>query len=182
MAGRVCHSCRQFLSFDSLVIATEYSKDAIFTRVLHLYKYHFCREIAPLLSTILIRQWERFGTRCDELLVVPVPLHPRRLRFRGFNQSEILAATFAQHFKIPLVSILERTRYTKPQVQLSREERLHNVRDAFRVAHGENLVGKTIVLIDDVCTTLSTLEECSKVLKSAGAAAVHAAVLGRGAR
>lgn len=133
------------------------------------------------MTTILIRQWERIGTRCESsVMVVSVPLHPRRLRFRGFNQSEILAETFAQHFEIPLLLILKRTRYTQPQVQLSREERLHNVRDAFQLVCGKNLSGKTIILIDDVCTTLATLEECSKVLKSAGAEAVHALVLGRG--
>jgi ComF family protein len=103
--------------------------------------------------------------------IVPVPLHRLRLKEREFNQSEILASRLAKYFNIPLIkNSLIRTRPTPPQANLSKEERLKNVNGAFKLRENELLKGKNILLIDDVFTTGSTVDQCAKVLKKEGKA------------
>ena len=118
----------------------------------------------------------------DNPLVVPVPLHPRRLRWRGFNQSELLAESLAEHFLLQTDALtLNRVRQTMPQADIQeREQRLDNVSDVFSCAHPENVRGRSILLIDDVCTTGATLNECARVLKENGAKRVVALVVARG--
>lgn len=116
----------------------------------------------------------------DVNYVVPVPLFPQRLRKRGFNQSELLARAFADKLKLPLdVSCLMRGRDTGSQTKLGRTERLENLKDAFVCAPSHPLKGKIVLLIDDVCTTSSTLEACAVALKKAGAKRVMGFTYGR---
>lgn len=113
-------------------------------------------------------------------LVMPVPLHPRRLRERGFNQSLLLARVVSRVHKLPLdFAILERTRYTQPQTQLSGAERRKNIRGAFRVRNKKALAEKNILLIDDVFTSGATVAECARILKEAGARQVNVLTLAR---
>lgn len=107
--------------------------------------------------------------------IVPVPLHPRRQRERGFNQSAELARLLARFTGLPFHGLLRRTRYTTAQAALNRQQRLANLAGAFTVTRQapKLLAGKNILLIDDVFTTGSTAHECASVLKkSAGAARV----------
>jgi ComF family protein len=100
--------------------------------------------------------------------LVPVPLHKRRLRERGFNQAELLAKEIGRYFKIPVLSNnLKRIINTDFQSKLARKERLKNVKDAFVVKDPICFEDKRIILIDDVFTTGSTVNECSKALKEA---------------
>jgi ComF family protein len=111
-------------------------------------------------------------------MVIPVPLHPKRLRKRGFNQSLRLARTIFPH--IPLgIDILARTLNTKPQTGLSMKERPWNVRNAFEVASPLLEGMKTILLVDDVYTTGATVRACAKALKKAGAKEVHVFTVAR---
>lgn len=111
--------------------------------------------------------------------VVPVPLHPRRLRWRGFNQSQELARAAARRIGAELLHrALERTRETIPQTELSGSERKENIKDAFYAESGQ-IAGKRLLLVDDVLTTGATLEECARTLKRAGAASVDVLVLAR---
>ena len=112
-------------------------------------------------------------------MIIPVPLHRRRLRWRGFNQAELLAA--ALDLQIPLEpAILKRKRYTKPQVSMrDRRARKENLRDAFVVTDARAVRGKTILLVDDVITTGSTLAYCAAALKHAGAQHVYCLVVAR---
>jgi ComF family protein len=113
-------------------------------------------------------------------MLAPVPLHKKRLRQRGFNQALLLAAAIGQRFGIPLsCDNLVRVRYTRPQVELSAGERAANVAGAFALRRPAEAAGKSILLIDDVFTTGATLNECSRVLKEAGAASVTALTLAR---
>lgn len=105
-------------------------------------------------------------------LVVPVPLHRRRQLERGFNQAGVLAGCLGEMMSVPVMNSLKRVRYTAPQAQQDREGRLQNVKDAF-VWKGEAIIGKRIVLVDDVVTTGSTLTACSVALYAAGAAEVQ---------
>jgi ComF family protein len=115
--------------------------------------------------------------RCD--VVMPTPLHPSRLRLRGFNQSRLLAEPVARSLGLPLREGLVRTRRTGAQVHLAAEARLENVAGAFVVVPGTSLDGATVLLIDDVVTTGATLGACADALVAAGAAQVVAATLAR---
>jgi ComF family protein len=105
-------------------------------------------------------------------LIVPVPLHPRRLRMRGFNPAAQIARSLAREFEIPFDAVaLCRTRDTPSQTGFDRRERLNNVRGAFRPRRGRN-VPERIWLVDDVVTTASTLAEAAIALRAAGASTV----------
>jgi len=113
-------------------------------------------------------------------VVVPVPLHRRRLAQRGYNQSALLAHHVGRELRAPVVTgALVRAIDTLPQVELPREARRENVRGAFRVVRGGRFVGKTIALVDDVSTTGATLAACSAALIEAGARQVTRVVLAR---
>jgi len=114
--------------------------------------------------------------------LVPVPLHPTRRRERGFDQAERLAAAVSQATGVPLRSgLLVRTRYTTPQIGLSPRERRENVKGAFDLRYPLPREGLRILLVDDVYTTGSTLEECARTLQKAGAGAVYAVTVTRAA-
>lgn len=111
-------------------------------------------------------------------LIIPVPLHIKRLRERGFNQSLLLSMCVGKRRKITVDPfILKRTRWTEPQVNLSGKERKVNVKGAFEV-HGD-VSGKRILIVDDVYTTGATANECSRVMKKSGAADVCILTLAR---
>jgi len=112
-------------------------------------------------------------------LVCPVPLHPSRLRERGFNQSELLGEVVAEAIGRPVRLLLERTRPTLPQVDLPAQSRAANVRDAFGPRLQEVIAGQRVLLIDDLFTTGSTLIECARVLRRAGTADVRVLTLAR---
>ncbi len=116
----------------------------------------------------------------DYSLIVPVPLHPRRLRERGFNQSVVLAREIAGEHSISLdFTILKRMIYTEPQVNLDRKKRGSNVKGAFKIMDSEGVKGERVILIDDVYTTGSTVRECARVLIRSGVAEVAVLTLAR---
>jgi ComF family protein len=111
--------------------------------------------------------------------LVPVPLHPRRERKRGYNQARLLAAVAGRSAGIPVVEALVRTRPTAQQVGLDAESRRANVRGAFAIRDGAAIAGCRVVLVDDVLTTGSTLGNCAETLVAGGAVWVGAATLAR---
>jgi len=114
-------------------------------------------------------------------VIVPVPLHPSRLRERGFNQAALLAREVGQALDLPVLEAgLRRVRRTRPQVQLRPAERAANVRDAFAVPDPATLRGQTVLLVDDVITTMHTVDECARVLMDAGVRTVHVVAAARG--
>jgi ComF family protein len=110
-------------------------------------------------------------------IIVPVPLHPLKLKGRGFNQSLLLAQVFFPDQKAKIHHCLVRSRHTRPQTGLKGDERRKNVVGAFLVRETERVQGKKICLVDDVFTTGTTVNECAKTLKKAGAASVEVATL-----
>jgi ComF family protein len=147
---------------------------------IHELKYAQRTHLADPLGSLLASFAQTWIGELKGYLIMPVPLHPRRLRSRGFNQSLLLARCVASKTGSDLDFLsLRRTRFTKPQTELSSKERKKNVRKAFEVVAPEAVKGKTIVLVDDVATTGSTLNECAKALKKAGADSVLCLVLAR---
>ncbi|MEQ1859089.1 MAG: ComF family protein [Chthoniobacteraceae bacterium] len=122
---------------------------------------------------------ERIRARAIDALV-PVPLHPARKREREFNQAEAIATLLARRAGVPMRDALQRTRYTTTQTRLDRHERMENLRGAFRVRHAAAVQNRHLILVDDVFTTGSTVEECARVLREAGAASVRAITVARG--
>ncbi len=141
-------------------------------------RFKFGRQMAylPVMQHWLKRPW------CLELvavadLLVPVPLHPKRLKTRGFNQALLLAQGFPQ---VPLAwQAVVRTRHTVPQVGLNPRERRDNVKGAFAVPNPGLIKGKNVLLIDDLFTTGSTVKECAKVLRQTGARQVEVLTVAR---
>lgn len=151
--------------------------DGTLRKAIHGLKYRNMRALAAPLGEMLTDYWRENVPAADVL--VPVPLHVRRLRERGYNQSELLAVCIGQSLGVPVVcDVLRRSRYTLAQTRLSGAERRKNVAGAF-VCAGRGLRGKRVVLVDDVCTTGSTLEACSIALKAGGARSVWALTVAR---
>lgn len=143
-------------------------------RAVRALKYGGARELARPLGEQLAQgvppEWRIHG-------VLAVPIHPQRLRERGYNQAELLAQEISDALQVPFVDILHRTRATPQQAKLSGQERLHALDGAFEV-RGIVPVG-TLLLVDDVLTTGSTLKACRDVLLAAGAEELKYAVVAR---
>ncbi len=146
----------------------------------HIFKYsgksHFAKSLGPLLAQF-VRENLYFA---QTPVVMPIPLHPKRLRQRGFNQSLSLARYIVSELRGQLDYLsLSRGKFTAPQTKLSRQERLKNLRKAFVLRRPEVVKGKTVLLVDDVATTGTTFNECAKVLRKAGATEVLCVALAR---
>ena len=116
----------------------------------------------------------------DYDVVIPVPLHWRRLWWRGFNQAALLAGEVARRLDLPLdTTAMSRMRFTMPQTSRHHDERIKNVRRAFAVANPERVRNRRVLIVDDVMTTGATVDECARVLIAAGAACVDVFTLAR---
>jgi ComF family protein len=145
--------------------------------VIHRFKYQDLRVLADLLGQLMAETWRQVGVPGD--LIVPVPLHPARLRHRGFNQSALLAHELGRHVQLPVADdAMQRTRNTAPQTSLGGEARRANVHRAF-YAQPARLGGCRVVLVDDVLTSGATMEACASALRHAGARGVHGFTLAR---
>jgi len=142
------------------------------------FKYKNVKALAAPLAQLLEGYLRAHHLPADAL--IPVPLHPRRLRERGYNQSSLLAGELSKLASLPLAEgLLVRHKNTPPQTRTkSSEERQGNVAGAF-VCRDGRMEGKRLLLIDDVCTSGATLNSCSIALKAAGATSVWALTLGR---
>jgi ComF family protein len=143
----------------------------------HQMKYNGFFALAQPLADMMVEAWWRWQSDVD--LVMPIPLHPRRQKKRGYNQSELLVKRFCQRLNLAHdMRSLRRLRATPPQVGLNAVERRLNVQDAFTVL-GDGCVGRHVLLVDDVCTTGSTLAAAAEVLLAAGAYSVSAYCVAR---
>jgi ComF family protein len=144
---------------------------------IHQFKYSYVRDLAEPLSEMLVSYWQEAPLPGD--VIVPVPLHARRARERGYNQAMLLAQRLGSALQIPVRSeCLRRNRYTVAQTRLNAQERSRNVEGAFTCV-GPDVRGRRVLLIDDVCTTGATLEACSRALGEGGAKSVWALTVAR---
>ena len=175
-----CANCQEmewhFQSARSAVVA----RDPVL-EVIHRYKYQRALWFEPFLAELLIRAASPALAAQRPGMIVPVPLHPAKRREREFNQAERLAARLGAATHIPVNKrLLQRVVPTRTQTQLSRPERLDNVRNAFAMQQGQRLNGERIVLVDDVFTTGATTSACARVLVAAGAGEVCVWTVARG--
>ena len=148
--------------------------------IIHRLKYNSERWLAKPLAEWMtpLREDPRLqGVTVD--LLIPVPLHPLRERERGYNQAALLADALGKSWQIPVAAALQRNIATETQTRFDRKQRMKNLRGAFRVSKPERIAGKTILLVDDVFTTGSTLDECARTLLDAGSSAVWCATAAR---
>ncbi|WP_279342299.1 ComF family protein [Geotalea sp. SG265] len=148
--------------------------------LIHRFKYGHKTHLYRPLALMVARQLRGFATLAAADLIIPVPLHKKRLRWRSYNQAVLLAGVLAKEWAIPLSrTALQRTRWTEPQINLAADQRRQNVQGAFSVSQPKTIAGRRIIVVDDVLTTGSTVEECTKVLKKAGAAEVFIVTVAR---
>jgi ComF family protein len=141
-------------------------------RIIGKFKYSFISDLTNTLIELAISAADYPLLFKTPWVIVPVPLHSARKRWRGFNQAEVLAQGLARAWEWPcLNNLLIRSRATEPQMKLSGKNRKNNLRGAFKI-NAQFIVPKRILLVDDVATTCSTLNECARVLKIAGATEV----------
>lgn len=187
--GKLCQRCKNLslklrdFSLTALIVAGNY-KDESLAKMIHLFKYNFIEDLKTPLGTILVRSFQEHRIPLPDGLI-PVPLHPRKLRARGFNQAALLAQFLGENlapgFTLPVLEdILKRTRSTRSQMKIKDyRERRTNVQGAFELFHPEKIRNKSLLLVDDVATTGATLLECARLLKAAGAKKVSALVVAR---
>ncbi|KKL18356.1 hypothetical protein LCGC14_2476350, partial [marine sediment metagenome] len=179
-----CHPNEQF----TLAAATSYDNNVI-RALIHAFKYGGTKDVLTPLSNIIqqytsstIESWKLVLENC---VVIPIPLYRRRKRVRGFNQAALIAEVFIQHLQgIGNLHIeygnLIKIRNTLSQTKLNNyEQRVNNVRDSFVLKYPEQVVGKNVILVDDVFTSGATMKEAVKVLKEAGAKKVVGFVIAR---
>lgn len=175
----LCEACiRKPPHFDALRAPLIYGESL--TKAVHAFKYRAQEHLAKPFGRLLADYAARWLDAAPRLLVMPVPLHPRRLRERGFNQSLLLARPVAKRLQADLDFLaLTRVRYTQTQTGLGQTDRRKNVREAFSLKRPASVKGRDILLVDDVATTGNTLNECTRILKKAGARSVKALTLAR---
>jgi ComF family protein len=181
-----CHQCKN-KKLDALYFAVSYQKTFI-KKLIHYFKYKpFIKELSKPLSSLIIEHFYLLEQRpCflqnkDNFILVPIPLHIKRLKWRGFNQTEELAKELSEYWDIPLISdCLIRNKETPPQTELNNKEREKNIKGVFLIKNSKKIKKKKILLIDDVYTTGATMEEASKVLKEAGAEKIIGIAIARG--
>ena len=145
---------------------------------IHRWKYEGKTYLTSFFAKWMTEALNRYWDADSFDLLIPVPLHARRLRERGFNQVLLLVKEISSRTGIPYgKTILQKKKPTLPQVTLSGMERERGVRGAFHVIRREGLMGRSVLLVDDVYTTGATVNECSKVLRRGGAKRVDVLTL-----
>lgn len=142
-----------------------FHKNVSIRHIIHQFKYHHRREVAIFMGNMMGNMLKQSVYYKGIDNIIPVPLHFKKQKLRGYNQSDLLSEGIAEVLKIPILKNgLVRKAATETQTKKTRLERWHNVKDAFRVLHAEKLVGKHILLVDDVITTGATIEACAAIL------------------
>jgi len=174
--AETCGQCRTPFHLSRVRAVGTYAPP--FDKLIHAFKYSGKTKVGELLGRALAALVQQDEVLLAADAVCPVPLHPARLRERGFNQSLLLAAAVSMTTGMPLVELLVRTRYTSTQaLKAAPEDRLRNVQDAFRLRTDARVAGQRVLLVDDVMTTGHTLDQAARELLKGGAASVLGAVV-----
>jgi len=188
---------KALLKFDSksdltYLITTSYYNYPLIKQAVYKYKYDFVKDLSKPLGQLMVNRLnfinktntEEFPLLSKDALLIPVPLHKKRLRWRGFNQAELLAVEIGKQLNIPVVNdLLIRTKYAAPQVKIKTpSERQQNIKHAFALSSNQRpqFTNKTLILIDDICTTGATLKECAKILKTLKPKEIWGLIIARG--
>ncbi len=176
------HTCQECKNnplhyIDGIRSVSFFDKNPMHTAI-HFLKYRNHKAVASILAQMLVDTYRRHQLKAT--VILPVPLHISRFRERGYNQSALLAVSMGNMLGLPVnTTTLQRTRPTQSQTKLQAAERQKNVAGAFKCNNNEALSGQTVLLIDDVCTTGSTLDACAAALKQSNVVSVWGLTLAR---
>jgi len=178
---QICAGCEEMRPH--FVKAVAYGAyDGELRELIHLLKYEQVEPAARELGRMLAQAIQKLGPITDSIVMVPVPLYRSKRRERGFNQAELIARAALEGAALCCelrTDLLGRTRATASQIGLTRPQRIENIRGAFRVLHLNRVVGRTVLVVDDVLTTGTTASECARILLKAGAEKVWVATVAR---
>lgn len=179
-ADLICDSCRKSIEINEILFrpsadfllaaASSYENEAL-RNLIHYFKYERFMAAEKPLGEVLIKYLENIFMDWDlsNFIIIPIPLHPKRFRSRGFNQSEILANAIGRRFNVPVeTKILQRIKNTKPQIETkNHKEREKNLKGSFEIsADGKNILkNKNIILVDDVYTSGATMNAAIKIIR-----------------
>ena len=177
--NHLCGDCLDNRPYFSCARAV-FSYENIILNAIHQFKYKNNLSLGEFLASFMADFSFPDIDFADYSLIIPVPLHVKRLRERGFNQSLFLARPLGEKQHIPVnFSLLKRHKFTLTQTSSNKKERKQNIKGAFEVSDKKKIAGKNILLIDDVYTTGATVNECAKTLMKSGAKKVSALTLAR---
>lgn len=163
------------------IIASAYFEEGPIREMIHNFKYNGVIELGAMLSELIVDALTRcYPIKDDNMIIAFVPLHWRRQAQRGYNQAEILARAVGAKLNIAVADLLIKNRSTKRQAQLTGKNRRKNLSGVFILKPGIDIKKKKIIIVDDITTTGSTLNECARVLKIAGVKEVWGLVVARG--
>mgnify|MGYP000657230060 CR=1 FL=1 len=175
--GKFCKlGCGSLYSFDQLIVCSNYQENLLLKKLIHQFKFRFNKDLAVIIAEIIKLELNKFNLR--NYIIIPVPLHKKDLIERGYNQTKLICK---QIDKENTLDCLRKIRITRKQSQLNKKERLMNLNGAFdfNKKFKYSLLNKKVILLDDVSTTLTTLNECSKILKKNGVSYIIGVVLAR---
>lgn len=207
--GKTCSSCKKTKQLSGLYCATNYDNFVV-KKLINQFKYQpYLKELSKPCSLLIMNSLALHNcgvrSKCEQapisssltiiahlfnlnhfpdfnnFILVPIPLHKKKLKERGFNQAEEIGKELSKFLNIPIFNdVLIKIKQTLDQVELKKEERQENIRGVFLCQKPEIIKNKKILLIDDIFTTGSTMEECACVLKDAGAKEIWGMVVARG--
>ncbi len=181
--GLFHENCKEDFGLDGYLSVIYYNHQA--KSIIKNIKYRLvkdsCREFFSLFPQEILQKYIFFKEAFPHCYLQPIPLHRSREAMRGFNQAKIIAIFFQEFMNFPIGSYITRVKKTAPQAQTaSKVERIENMKNAFSVTNKKDVIGKSIILVDDVITTGNTIKEAAKVLKKAGAKHVFAFSIAHG--
>lgn len=160
-------------------IPCKYHDNKILKKSVYRMKYKFYKDISAELAQLFINLFEKTQLP-DNIWLIPIPLHKKRYKYRGFNQAYELAKHVSAKCGVPVCNLLLRIKETKQQAESTRNERIENIKNVFAVDHTKSIPKNSkILLIDDICTTLSTLKEAALTLQKNGYKIIFGAALAR---
>ncbi len=168
----LCSRCQKKYILDEMMVAADYKQENV-SQAIKLLKYKFLKDLSlylgDFLSSFINYAEKETEIKNKDFVVIPIPLYWKRYNWRGFNQAEMIADRVAKNLNLTLNTQLKRNKNRTPQVKLARRKRRENLKNCFSWQGGEEIKNKNILLIDDVATTGSTLNEAARELKKSGA-------------
>lgn len=183
----VCFNCFEKIPLNNMpaqnnLLIASYYQNALVKQLIHKYKYDFVKSLAIPLGELMIKKLSQ--QHIENPILIPVPLHAKRLRWRGFNQSEELALVVSQKLNLSVINnVLIRTKHTLPQTKIDNlKQRKANIKNSFQINPNfkDHLKNKNIILIDDISTTGATLEQCAKILQELKPKSIYGLVIAKG--
>jgi len=160
-------------------VATSFQQPLL-QKIIHLYKYSYIKDLSQSLANLLINYYSKIENKIIDPVVIPVPLHSKRLLVRCFNQSELISLNFCQKFNYQLKKdLIIRIKHTQQQAKLNKKGRIKNMQGAFKILDKNFVQNKNFIIIDDLYTTGSTVGEIAKLLKENGASKIWCLVIAK---